>query len=35
MPPLRGAVITGDAINTQQELAHTIVWEKGGIISDG
>ena len=35
MPPLRGAVITGDAINTQQEFAHTIVWEKGGIISGG
>jgi hypothetical protein len=34
MPPLRGAVITGDAINTQQEFSHTIVWEKG-IISGG
>ena len=31
MPPLRGAVITGDAINTQQEFAHTIVWEKGAL----
>ena len=35
LPPLSGAVITGDAIHTQQEFAHTIVWEKGGIISDG
>jgi hypothetical protein len=35
MPPLRGAVITGDAINTQQEFARTIVWEKGGTISGG
>jgi hypothetical protein len=35
MPPLYGAVITGDAMNTQQEFARTIVWEKGGTISGG
>jgi len=31
MPPVARAVITGDAINTQQEFAHTIVWEKGAL----
>lgn len=35
MPPLHGATITGDAMNTQQDISCTIVQKKGGTISGG
>jgi predicted transposase YbfD/YdcC len=30
MPSLEGAVVTGDAMNTQPEIARLVVQEKGG-----
>jgi len=30
LPPLEGAVVTGDAMNTQPEIARLVVQEKGG-----
>jgi hypothetical protein len=30
LPPLEGAVVTGDALNTQSEIARLIVQKKGG-----